>query len=68
MASPMYEPIQGTTCATFILGGTFEELKIVFDKLKEGASTDRFQELHDLPFGTYGQFYDQYGVHWIFKG
>ncbi len=68
MASPQYEPIQGTTCAIFIIGGSYEELKTVFDKLKEGASTDRFQELHDMPFGTYGQFYDRYGVHWIFKG
>jgi PhnB protein len=40
----------------------------VFDKLAEGAEKERFQGLHDLPFGTYGQFYDKYGVQWIFKG
>ncbi len=68
MASPEYEPIQGNTCALFVLGGAYEELKIVFDKLAEGAQKDRFQDLHDMPFGTYGQFYDRYGVHWIFKG
>lgn len=68
MASPVYEPVQGTTCAIFILGGLYDELKPVFDKLAEGASEDRFQDLHDLPIGTYGQFYDRYGVHWIFKG
>jgi uncharacterized glyoxalase superfamily protein PhnB len=27
-----------------------------------------FQELHDMPFGSYGQFFDTYGVQWIFKG
>jgi len=68
MASPAYEPKYGDTYAIFILGGTYDELKAVFDKLSEGASKDRFQELHDLPFGTYGQFFDKYGFHWIFKG
>ncbi len=68
MASPQYEPKQGDTCAIIVFGKTYEELQTVFDKLKEGASTDRFQELHNLPFGTYGQFFDKYGFHWIFKG
>ena len=68
MASPQYEPKQGDTFAIFVVGGSYDELKVVFDKLAEGAETDRFQELHDLPIGTYGQFTDKYGVHWIFKG
>ncbi len=68
MASPQYEPKQGDTSAIFIIGGSYEELKVVFDKLAEGAKEDRFQELHNLPFGTYGQFFDKFGVHWIFKG
>ena len=68
MASPAFEPIQGNTFAIFIKGGSDNELKIVFDKLSKGANKDRFQELHDMPFGTYGQFYDKYGVQWIFKG
>ncbi len=68
MASPAYEPKQGDTFAIFVLGGSYDELKAVFDKLSAGAQTDRFQELHDLPIGTYGQFFDKYGVHWIFKG
>jgi len=68
MASPVYEPKQGNTSAIFVLGGTYDELKTVFDKLSAGAREDRFQELHDMPFGTYGQFYDKYGVQWIFKG
>lgn len=68
MASPQYEPKQGNTYAIFVIGGNYDELKTVFDKLKEGANKDRFQELHEMPFGTYGQFYDKYGVQWIFKG
>lgn len=68
MASPAFEPVQGNTYAVFISGGTYEELRAVFDKLKEGASSDWFQELHEMPFGTYGQFFDKYGVQWIFVG
>ncbi len=68
MASPEYNPILGNQYAIFVLGGQYEELKAVFDKLADGANKERFQELHDLPFGIYGQFYDRYGVQWIFKG
>ncbi len=68
MASPAFEPIQGNTFAIFVVGGAYEELQKVFDKLKEGADIERFQALHELPFGIYGQFYDKYGVQWIFKG
>jgi PhnB protein len=68
MASPGFEPIQGNTTAIFVIGGAYHELKIVFDKLSVGCEKSRFQDLHDLPFGTYGQFYDKYGVQWIFKG
>lgn len=25
-------------------------------------------QLHDMPFGTYGQFYDKFGIQWIFRG
>ncbi len=68
MASPEFEPKQGNTYAIFVIGGSYDELKVVFDKLRNGADENRFQELHDLPFGTYGQFYDRFGVQWIFKG
>ena len=50
-----------------IIGKTYDELKTVFDKLKDGDNK-RLQELHELPFGIYGQFYDKYGIQWIFKG
>ena len=68
MASPAFEPIQGNMFALFVIGGTYDELKEVFDKLSEGAHKEWFQELHDMPFGTYGQFFDKYGIQWIFKG
>ena len=68
MASPAFEPKQGNTYAIFVIGGTYNELKTVFDKLKDGAEQERLQELHDMPFGIYGQFYDRFGVQWIFKG
>jgi uncharacterized glyoxalase superfamily protein PhnB len=54
--------------AIFVLGEDCDELKAVFDKLSEGHKGDRSQDLHDLPFGAYGQFFDKYGYHWIFKG
>jgi PhnB protein len=68
MASPAFEPLQGNTTAIFVIGEAYEELKVVFDKLASGCEKSRFQELHNLPFGIYGQFYDKYGVQWIFKG
>jgi PhnB protein len=68
MASPSFEPIQGNTFAIFVVGESFDELKTVFDKLAVGAEKERLQELHDMPFGIYGQFYDKHGIQWIFKG
>jgi PhnB protein len=66
MASPEFDPIQGNTFAIFVVGEDYDELKTAFDKLAYGADKLRFQELHELPIGTYGQFYDKYGVQWIF--
>lgn len=68
MASPEFDLVQGNTSAIFVTGTTYHELKPVFDKLKDGDNNTRLQELHDMPFGVYGQFYDKYGVQWIFKG
>ncbi len=71
MASPALEPKQGNTFSLYVIGGTYEELKIVFDKLAEGADKDRgtFIDLQNMPFlGSYGQLIDKYGVSWIFKG
>jgi len=66
MASPALEPLQGNTFAIFVLGEGYQELKALFDKLAVRANAQWFQELHDMPFGTYGQFFDSYGVQWIF--
>jgi len=68
MASPTFDPILGNMSALFVIGAGYDELKTVFDKLGDGAQKERFQELRDMPFGTYGQFYDRYGIQWIFKG
>lgn len=68
MASPALEPIKGNTFAIFVIGGAYNEMKTIFDKLADGAKKEWFQELHDMPFGMYGQFFDKYGVQWIFKG
>ena len=68
MASPAFEPILGNMSALFVIGSDYDELRIVFDKLVTGAERERFQDLHEMPFGTYGQFYDRYGVQWIFRG
>src|SRR5439155_11260354 len=43
MASPALEPKLGNTFAIFVVGGTYDELKAVFDKLAEGASKEWFR-------------------------
>jgi PhnB protein len=68
MASPEFDPVQGNMSAIFVIGQSYDELKPIFDKLKDGDNNQRLQELHDMPFGVYGQFYDKYGVQWVFKG
>ncbi len=70
MASPTWEPKEGTNVGIFMIDGTYEEIKVIFDRLVEIADKDKglFVELRDMPFGTYGQFIDKYGVPWKFKG
>lgn len=67
MASPAFDPVLGNMSAIFV-EGLDREVRAVFDKLAAGADKQWFQELHDLPFGLYGQFFDKYGVQWIFRG
>ena len=67
MAAPQYEPHPGDTTAIFVIGEGYEELEATFKRLAEGAKKDKFQPLHELPFGMYGQFTDKFGVNWIFK-
>jgi PhnB protein len=66
MAAPAFEPVQGNMSAIFVVGDGDDELRAVFDKLADRADKERLQELHDLPIGTYGQFYDRFGTQWIF--
>lgn len=66
MASPSFEPLQGNTFAIFVTADSVDELRSAFDSLADGADRQRFQDLHELPIGTYGQFYDRFGVQWIF--
>ncbi|HMC86323.1 MAG TPA: VOC family protein [Chitinophagaceae bacterium] len=70
MASPTLDPKQGNTFSIYVTGGAYEELKTIFDKLAQGADKDKrtFIELNNMPFGSYGQLTDKYGVSWIFKG
>lgn len=68
MASPAREPLLGNMSAIFVAAGAADDLQSVFRKLGEGAKRDGFQDLREMPFGTYGQFYDRFGVQWIFKG
>ncbi|MBA2250481.1 MAG: VOC family protein [Chitinophagaceae bacterium] len=70
MASPTLEPKQGNTFTIFVTGGTYNELKEIFEKLSEGADKDKgtFIEIKNMPFGSYGQFTDKFGVSWILKG
>jgi PhnB protein len=68
MASPAFDPVQGNMSAIFVVGTEFAELKAVFDKLAVGADRTHLQELRQMPFGMYGQFYDKFGVQWIFVG
>lgn len=68
MASPEFDPVQGNTFAIFVTGESLSDLRPVFDKLKDGENNTRLQDLHEMPFGLYGQFYDKFGVQWIFKG
>lgn len=68
MASPAFEPRLGNMSAVFVIGTERAELKAVFDRLAVDAERERFQELRAMPFGIYGQFYDKYGVQWIFRG
>jgi PhnB protein len=58
-------PVRGNTVCLFITGGTFEELKTLFDKLSQGA--DVTNPLKEVFFGVYGALNDRFGVRWMFQ-
>jgi len=62
---PDRTPIRGNTVCLYLSGGTFEELKAVFERLSVGAEvTDLLKEQF---FGTYGALNDKFGVRWMFQ-
>jgi PhnB protein len=62
------KPKQGNTVAMYLNGGTYEELRVIFDKLADGADSELLDDLRALPFGSYGHLADKFGVHWFFQG
>lgn len=65
---PTRRPKPGNTVAMYVHGGTYGQLREVFDKLSAGADPELSDELRDMPFGTYGHLADRYQVHWFFRG
>jgi PhnB protein len=62
---PDQTPIPGNTVCLYLSGGTFQELKALFEKLSERAEvTDPLKEQF---FGTYGALNDKFGVRWMFQ-
>ena len=61
---PSETPVQGNTVCLYISGGTYSEIKSLFDKLSSGATiTDPIKE---EPFGVYGALNDKFGFRWMF--
>jgi PhnB protein len=61
-------PKPGNTIGMYVQGGTYEELRAIFDSLAVGADCELLDDLRDMPFGSYGHLADQYSVHWFFQG
>jgi PhnB protein len=62
---PAQTPIQGNMVCLYLSGGTFDDLKILFDKLSVGANiTDPLKQEF---FGTYGALNDKFGIRWMFQ-
>jgi PhnB protein len=61
---PDQTPIRGNTACLYLSGGTFQELKSLFEKLSEGSETT--DPLNHQFFGAYGALNDQFGVRWMF--
>jgi PhnB protein len=54
----------GNTACLYLSGESSEELKLLFDKLSEGAKV--IDPLSQQFFGTYGALTDEFGVRWMF--
>jgi PhnB protein len=62
---PDVTPVRGNTVCLYLSGGTFSELKSIFEKLSDGA--DVTDPLKEMFFGTYGALNDKFGVRWMFQ-
>lgn len=61
---PVSERAPGNTVCLYLSAGTPEELRVLFERLSEGADvTDPVKEVF---FGTYGALNDKFGVRWMF--
>ena len=65
---PTRVPKPGNTVALYLNGGTYPELRLLFDKLSVGGDDALRDDLVDLPFGSYGHLVDRFGIHWFFQG
>jgi PhnB protein len=65
---PTHQRQLGNTTAMYVTGEGLDELLPVFGKLRDGAESEFFVELSEMPFGVYGRFTDRYGVEWFFRG
>jgi len=62
---PDRTPIRGNTVCLYLSGGTFEELKTLFERLSEGAEVS--DPLKEQFFCTYAALNDKFGVRWMFQ-
>ncbi|HEU5164191.1 MAG TPA: VOC family protein [Chitinophagaceae bacterium] len=61
---PSETPVQGNTVCLYLSGGTYSEIKSLFDKLSHDATiTDPLKE---EAFGVYGALNDKFGLRWMF--
>jgi PhnB protein len=65
---PTRVPRRGNTVAMYVNGGSYNELRKIFDKLADAADKELLDDLRDMPFGSYGHLADKFGVHWFFQG
>ena len=65
---PTRMPRTGNTVGLYINGGTYSELRALFDKLAVDADPGLLDDLREMPFGVYGHLADKFGVHWFFRG
>ena len=61
---PNQTPIKGNTVCLYLTGGSYNEIKELFDKLSDGA--DITDPLKNEPFGAYGALNDKFGNRWMF--